>query len=52
FTSVPTTIQINNFITYYNAKSRDEMLQQVLQGDIEITPAFPENFTLLGCFFL
>nr|KAI8766920.1 putative adhesion G protein-coupled receptor E4P [Biomphalaria glabrata] len=28
------------------------MLQLVLQGDVEITPAFPENFTLLDCPFL
>uniref|UniRef100_A0A2C9LS57 Uncharacterized protein n=1 Tax=Biomphalaria glabrata TaxID=6526 RepID=A0A2C9LS57_BIOGL len=51
FTSVPTTIRTNNFITYYNAKSRDEMLQLVLQKDVEITPTFPENFTLLDCPF-
>ncbi|KAI8794850.1 adhesion G protein-coupled receptor E4P [Biomphalaria glabrata] len=31
--------------------SRGALLQQVLQGDIEITPAFPENFTLLDCPF-
>ncbi|KAI8794835.1 hypothetical protein BgiBS90_005211, partial [Biomphalaria glabrata] len=52
FTSVPTTIRTNSFKTYYNAMSRDKMLQQVLENVVEVNATFPENFTLLRCSFL
>ncbi|KAK7005159.1 adhesion G protein-coupled receptor E4P [Biomphalaria glabrata] len=52
FTSLPTTIRTDNFTTYYNAKSRDEMLQLVLLNTVEIDVAFPDNFTLLNCLIL
>ncbi|KAK0056173.1 adhesion G protein-coupled receptor E4P [Biomphalaria pfeifferi] len=52
FTSLPTMIRTDNFTTYYKAKSRDEMLQQVLLNTVEIDVVFPDNFTLLDCLIL
>uniref|UniRef100_A0A2C9M566 Uncharacterized protein n=1 Tax=Biomphalaria glabrata TaxID=6526 RepID=A0A2C9M566_BIOGL len=52
FKSVPTTMRTDTFKTYYNAMSRDKMLQQVLRNVVEVDGTFPQNFTLLGCSFL